>query len=234
MMRLNTWLTCAFFYVSFVPAFATIITYTDRTAWQTATTNDTNIDFEGQTPVDTAKAYSDSNGYKQSGVQFEGINGFGFALSIVNPGPNTSYYNWGSGASLQSGFYFGGANVPYIHVILPTSITAFGVDLMTGNPNAQSVKVAVNGTGNLTDATAAKPTRTFFGVTSDSAIGTIDFSIVNPQANSGAYVLLDNFSFGTVKPAAPPPPLTEVPEVATMFLIGTGLAAMAILRKRAL
>ena len=113
--------------------------------------------------------------------------------------------------------------LPYIQIVLPAGVTAFGLDLFTVSPNSESFQITVAGT-NYTVPTDARPTEQFWGVTSDTAISTINLTLLGTAYNGSTYALLDNFSFGTAD-------LSQAPEAGTFLLIGSGLIGIAGLRK---
>ncbi|MDQ6759331.1 MAG: PEP-CTERM sorting domain-containing protein [Acidobacteriota bacterium] len=207
---------------------AALITYTDEAAYHAAFANNgpfvtTTIDFEHQAPANGTKSFSSSTGYVISGAQFVGYaTASTYALLIVDSGASSPYFDFGSGGTLKSPSYDRASNatfLPFIRVTLPANVGAVGVDLMTVSPNALTYQVAVQGsTFNI--ATAVRPNRTFFGVTSDIPISFLDFTVAGTSYNGGSYGLLDNFQF------------EQTPEPGTFLLIGGGLMALGTFRKR--
>lgn len=211
------------------PAEATLITYTDPVLFAAAVNSMTTIGFEGIANPNSTVTYNNSTGLTLSGVQFTGLeSATGYVLSVVNPGSTTTYYDFGSSAGLKGPNYDVGTGfVPYLHILLPANVTAFAVDLMTISPNALSYQASVSAT-NFTVATANRPTRTFFGVTSDSgAIPFVNLTVLGTSNTAGTSGLIDNVQFGA---ADPQPPQTA--EACTLLLIGSGLAALGYFRKR--
>ncbi len=102
-------------------------------------------------------------------------------------------------------------------------MTAFGVNLMTTGYAGQSFKITLSDGESFTAPTFANPTPGFFGLTASAAITYIDFTLSG--APSGTSMLLDNFEIGTVG-ASP------TPEAASFAMIGSGLIALTILRRR--
>jgi len=209
-----------------LPAHAALITYTDPLSFAAAA-NLTTIGFEGLGVAPNGSiTYNNSTGLVISGVQFIGERTAStYALAVVNPGNNTTYYDFGSGAGLKGPDYnVSPGFVPLIHIILPSSVTAFGVDLMTLSPNALTYQATVLGT-NISVTTANRPTRTFFGVTSDTPISSVDLTLTGTIQANGSQALIDNVQFGS----ADPPPVAEG---CTLLLIGSGLGLLGFFRKR--
>lgn len=208
-----------------LPAHASLVVYTSSASWTAAVTAVTTIDFEGLAAANSSANYSTSAGITlpaTTGVQFTGFLSMNsYDLSVVNPGSTSTYYNFGSGASLKGPINTNSANfLPYVHVKLPTNITAFSVDLMTVSPNALNYQITLANGSVFTVATSNIPTRTFFGITSDTPIGSADFAVLGSTTANG---LMDNFSYGTT---------SETSEVGTLLLIGSGLIGFRMLRPR--
>lgn len=213
-----------------LPVHAALVTYTDAASFTAASTGLTTIGFEGVAPANSYAAFNDSLGYKIDGLQFLGVSSAvpSYALRIVDSGSGSPYWNFGSGATLESPSYDRSASatfLPYIHVNLPASVTAFSAELMTVSPNALTYQVAVQGTS-FSVPTAVRPNRTFFGLTSDAPISFIDFTVAGTTYNGGTFGLIDNVQFGSELP--------PTPEGATFLLIGSGLVVLRIFRKRLL
>lgn len=209
-----------------LPAHATLISYTDPAAFAAALSAMTTIGFEGIAGTNSFANENTSTGLTISGVNFTGkLTTGSYDLQVVDGGFASPYYNFGSGASLKSPSYNAVSSfVPYIHVVLPASVTGFGVDLMTISPNAVTYQATVGSTI-FTVATANRPTRTFFGVTSDTPIAFVDLALTGTTNGAGTYGLIDNVQFGATAPEA-------TAEAATLLLIGSGLAALGFFRKR--
>ncbi|HUS06131.1 MAG TPA: hypothetical protein VMZ52_07545 [Bryobacteraceae bacterium] len=205
--------------------FGTTVTFVDRATWLGASTSVTTIDFSGPA-AGTAVDYSTSSGLTVSGVQFLGIfSATGYSLSNVFANASQPWYDWGSGAILRGDDY-SATYTRSIRAYLPSGgATSLGVDLMTGNTNGGTYTVRVNGTTDYLVPTFARPTRAFFGISSDTPITRIDF--INPV---NTYSVIDNFSFGS----AAAPAAAETPEVATMLLCATGLLLISRKWKRRL
>ncbi|MGH9614344.1 MAG: PEP-CTERM sorting domain-containing protein, partial [Bryobacteraceae bacterium] len=69
----------------------------------------------------------------------------------------------------------------------------------------------------------------FFGATSDTPITSATFTLVGTIPTDNTQGLLDNFTFGTANTGGQ----GQVPETDTLLLSGTGLAGLALRKKRA-
>ncbi len=209
--------------VAILPVHAALITYSNSTLFNAAATSLTTIDFSGQAPANGFKDFSTSTGYATNGVTFVGYSTASiYSLRIVDSGASAPFWNFGSGATLESPSYDRPANatfLPYIRVTLPANVAGVGVDLMTVSPNALTYQVAVQGS-TFNVATAIRPNRTFFGVRSDAPISFLDFTVAGTAYNGGSFGLLDNFQF------------EQTPEPGTFVLIGGGLIALGTFSKR--
>lgn len=201
---------------------ATLTTFTDRTTFETALASFSTITFDAAGVLQGAfKDYSTSGGYTESGVNFVGNNGCGDCYDLsVQYGGSGSSTDFGSGAVLAGPYYNAGS---FIQVTLSSAVTAVGFDLMTMFPAMGSIVVTMPaelGGGTYTVATANRPNRTWFGITSDTPFTTLQIAAQNPNPSSPRPIL-DNFEFGDT--GAPTDP---VPEVPTFLLMGTGLASL--------
>jgi len=189
-----------------VPVMATTVQYSDRPSWEAATPGFTNIDFEGiVTEQGGWASYSDAAGLTVADVQFIGlVPPSSYALYVVNPVPGSDY-DFESGSLLKGPYYFTGTSKLIVN--LPAGVTSFGADLMTlDDSNPATFTVHLSTGEEWTDiATAARPTRTFFGV---------------------------NFSYGVADLGGGGEDPAETPEAATMILVGTGLIAVFGFRRR--
>ena len=207
------------------PAYSTTLTtYNNLAAWQAATSGDSTITFTGLAPG-TMTAYSSGVSYPD--VQFIGISNGIPPLEVMDTSA-FSWANFGSGEALMQSMNRGTTDpVPYIHVVFNTPVTAFGSDLFTTSSYGMSFAITVLGT-QFVAPTFSQPTRAFWGVTSDTPITSADFTVQGTAAQGNTIAFLDNFQYGTTQAAAPP----DVPEAATLLMIGSGLIGLACLRKR--
>jgi hypothetical protein len=206
---------------------ATITTYTDPNAWAAAASVQNTITFAGLAPTDGATTYQGATGLTTSGVEFIGYTSTGSSwIEVVDTNFN-SYFDFdstdGSSDAVLRDMDRPNASspLPYIQIVLPAGVTAFGMDLFTVSPSAATVQITVAGS-NYSVATDPLPTEQFFGVTSTTAISTIDLTVLGTVYNGSTYELLDNFSFGTAD-------LSQAPEGGTFLLIGSGLIGIAAL-----
>ncbi len=222
------------------PLYSTTVSYATRASWLGNVTGVTTTTFDtavaGYTPPGpdgfVGLAFG---GITLDGVKFQGYDHSGteYALGIVTSGPNSTYYNWGTGGAILRGYAdsYQGA-LAHLHITLSTAATAWGTDLMLGGGTPGNFTVKPNG-ADCTPAclapTFALPTAAFFGMTSDTPFTFIDLFVP-----SNAYPALDNFSTAMASAGTPPPPPgdgSETPEAATMVLCATGLLGIANAKK---
>ena len=204
---------------------ATITTYTDPNAWQTASNTEQTITFEGLAPTDNSTTYSGSTGLTTGGVEFIGYTYSGSSWIQVLDTNSSIWYNFGTNDALLQDMDRPDSSspLPYIHIVLPANVTAIGMDLFTVSPSALSYTVTVAGT-QYTVPTDARPTEAFWGITSDTPIATVDLTLQGTVYNGSTVALLDNFQYGTAD-------LSQAPEAATFVLIGSGLIGISLLKK---
>lgn len=159
--------------------------YTDRAAFEAASTGLTNITFDGLAPDAFYTDYG-ATGLDQSGVHFDG----GGYLFVVDPLYSPDYYDWGSDDILL------GASGGSITATLPGGITAVGSDIMSIIPYGATITFTTDSGETASTASSMWPERAFLGVISTSPIKSVTVT-----ADSGAYPELDNFEFGTAIPA---------------------------------
>jgi hypothetical protein len=204
-------------------SFGATITYTDRATWEAAVTGESTIDFDHVVGGYTPPAPGGFTGYS-SGLTISGVTFNNFLDSSTTPftiyANNAGYATWNSATVLRAQDYTAG-HTNYFRVALPTGgVNAFGVDLMNGSNNLAGYTVVV-GASTWAAPTFASPTRAFFGITSTTAITSVDL-----QYTSGT-PLLDNFS--TATPGAAP---AATPDVASLLLCASGLVLISRVAKR--
>lgn len=218
---------------------ATVVeTFDSRAEWEAATTGRIDIDFESL-GLGTGgwSSYSTGAGLTTGGITFVGVlDPTTFYLYALNP-PLGASEDFGSSTVLRGPEY---RATSYLNIILPALTTSIGLDLMTFLPDAQSFVIQLDGV-NIGEVitTASRPTRTFFGVTTDSPISEVRI-VLNSGTQNLTQGLFDNVAYGTAAgttggtTGAPnnPDPEAETPEVATMVALGSGLLALRWLRTR--
>lgn len=231
--RALSFISLAAFLLAATPArSATITTYTDPNAWASASTVQQNITFAGLAPANGATVYSSPTGVTSDGVEFIGYTSSGSSWIEVIDTSFNQYFDFtstdGSSDALLQNMDRPNASspLPYIQIVLPAGVTAFGMDLFTVDPSALSYQITVAG-NNYTVPTDPLPTEQFFGVTSDTPIASINLTLLGTTYNGSTYALLDNFSFGTASVGE----MGAAPEGTTFLLIGSGLIGIAALKK---
>jgi hypothetical protein len=211
---------------------ASTITYSDPNAWASATTGTSEITFEGIAPPGSFTNEGTSTGLTIDGTQFIGqLTASTYMLNVTDQLYAPPYFNWNEPATLESPIYNLPADptfVPYIHVVLPSNTTAFAALLGTVSPNSLSYEVTLSDGETFTVGTSARPTLTFFGVTTDDPITYANFTLLNPGTFSGSYGILTNFQVGTSDQSGGGS--GQTPEACTLILIGSGLVALRAFR----
>jgi hypothetical protein len=211
-----------------VPAYSTTITtYTSLATWQAATSAGyQTVTFTGLAPAGSSSDYYSASGVTADGVEFIGYSSTGASDIQVVDTSALSWYNDGTGDALLQGASpaSNGAPLPYINIVLPANVTAFGMDLWTTNNPAMSYSITVAG-NTYTVPTLAGNTEAFWGITSDTPVSSLQLSVPTATVSSSTEALVDNFSFGASD-------LTAAPEAGTYLLIGSGLIGFVLLRKR--
>jgi hypothetical protein len=119
---------------------ATITTYTDPTAWAAAASSQQTITFEGLAPANGATVYSGATGVTTGGVEFIGSTSSASSwIEVIDTNFNT-YFNFGSNDAIAQDKGPAQLNfpLPYIQMVLPAGVTAFGMDLFTVSPSADT------------------------------------------------------------------------------------------------
>ena len=213
-----------------VPALATSTIYMDQSAFLSALQSPVNpITFDDLDPVaGTWLEYSTAAGLTVGGVQFIGYNVTAFDEFLFHPTATDHVYNYNSNTVLTDANYWPGTK-NYFQVVLPANITAVGLDVMTtglgkAGGDLHNVQIGLANGEKFSVTTADNPIRTFWGVTTDSAIASITLEAPDSR------VIIDNVYAGSAKPKTDPGP-GPVPEMTSLFLIGTGISLLGLLPK---
>ena len=215
------------------PLYSTTVEYSSRSSWTAAVSGVTTTTFDtavsGYTPPAPDGFVALTNGgITLNGVTFTGYDNTSqlYALTIVNSGSATPYYNWGTGGAILTGQVYQGA-LAHLHMSFATAVTAWGSDLMLGNGITGNYSIQINGGACSTACLAptfAFPTAAFFGMTSDTPINFIDLFVpINGRPE------LDNFSTATAAGGGGGGGAT--PEVGTILLCATGLISLTKFKK---
>jgi hypothetical protein len=209
-------LACFVFVTGMVPrASATLITtYTDEPTWAAATA-------AGFTSIPFTGAFFGPS-LTLSGATFT-TDGTG-NLQVINT-TGSSFWDYGTGWAIDPV----SSGQPVIHVTLAAGVTSFGLNITTVSPNNDHLTITANDvTYNVPSFSPSGGGFAFFGATFDAPITSFDI-----KSTAGDFLFADNISFGTVADTPPPPPPpSETPEVASLFMIGSGLVGMRLLNKR--
>lgn len=241
----------AFAVVAMSPLNAATLITNDRGEWLANVSNLVSLNFDsysggnsggftvgGVLQPGNQTFYNSMNGYFNNSFQVVGQQNANFFLMQLMPSGTQPWFNWGSGAllfsdtkstnntiSMRVTFRSGGTATP---------VNAFGFALGLGGEGGTSGTVTVTpqglGAQTVTTFNQASGLR-FFGVTSSTqTFGFADITI----STVNRYIVLDSVEQGVfTAPAAPPPPPdpSEVPDAATLFCVGSGLAYLGYLRR---
>lgn len=216
------------FGLALAPAYCTTITtYNDAADWEAATTAGyQTVTFTGLAPAGGATDYYSATGVSNSGVDFIGYSSAGVSDIQVFDTSALSWYNDGTGDALlePASPQTSSSPLPYINIVLPANVTALGMDLWTASSSAMTYSITVAG-NTYTVPTVAANTETFWGITSDAPVTSLQLDVPAATPSSSTDAFLDNFSFGAAD-------MSAAPEAGTYLLIGSGLIGLVILRKR--
>lgn len=223
-------------------------TYTNRATWQAATGGRTDIDFSALgLGAGGYTSYSDSSGLTIGGVTFTGYDASNNAYFLYALNPDSGWdENFGTGTLLKGPFWYqsAGLTTTYLQLVLPSSVTSFGIDLGTISPRGSNLRILVDGVYTGSPVTTATNSLTFFGFTADAPVNQVRI-YVDSGSVTVTQALIDNVSFGAMLSGSSggsggggggstPPPGSETPETSTLLYVGTGVYFMAWRRKKRL
>jgi hypothetical protein len=216
------------FGLALAPAYSTTITtYSNQATWEAATSAGyQTVTFTGLAPAGGSTSYNSATGVTADGVDFIGYSSAGVSDVQVIDTSSVSWYNDGTGDALieSASPSTSSSPLPYINIVLPANVTSLSLDLWTASSPGMSYSITVAG-NTYTVPTVSGNTETFWGITSDTPITSIQLDVPASTPSSGTQALLDNFSFGADD-------MSAAPEAGTYLLIGSGLIGLVILRKR--
>lgn len=230
-------------------AAASITFYTDKTAFTSATTTKSTIDFEGIAPAGGFSDFSTAAGLTLGGVTFVGPRTsvsipnppvHDFSLGVVDSASLPILTDFGTGAMLQaSGSYQSGTFsgvTGSLEIMLPVATTAFGLDLATIGivsgvvlpNNIADLDISINGGTPFNIQTLIRPNLAFAGFISTDPIKSISITASTIQTHAPEQpfrIFADNLILGRAAHS-------EVPEPSTIFLLASGVGAIAFARMR--
>jgi hypothetical protein len=196
------------------PAGASPTVYPTKTDWTNAVTNIITAPFTAEAGSAAYTQYNTSAGLTVGDVNFVGFGGTPgtYNMKVYNPtyGPTL---NRGSGPSLGGGYSPG-----YLLATLPAGgVYALAVDI-SSEVQGRSVLITLSSGETYTITSPTGSSMLFWGITSDIAITSIQFSA------TGTPAMIDNFSYASI-------PGEETPEPIGLVLGATGLAAIWLARR---
>lgn len=175
---------------------ATLI-FSDRTAWEGASTSVTTEDFEGQAwSVNSGDPLGSSTAI--NGIQFATggtIYGVSEAVTYDAAYHTGNYLEWQPGENSLT-------------ITLPTLVTAFALDFGQFYDQASDFTFLIG--GDTYSVNAPGGSYSFWGITADTAFDTITIG------TNGPFPSIDNLSYGTAR----------VPEPSTLILLGIGVLGL--------
>lgn len=225
----------AVFLALLLPVQASVLQdFNDRATFTGAANSLVNIDFEGTatTPFDYGgytnyySSYSTSGGLNIGGISFVGVTSVGNWLYSTNSADPNASENYGTGTVLKGPEWNTGS---YLSITLPANVTAFGFDLGAMMPSTATFRIELTALGVSYDVTTApRPNLTYWGVTTDSAIGEIRVTTIGGSLTQ-TQLLIDNAVYGVAGAGAggqEQGPTGETPEVTTILYVTSGLGLL--------
>ncbi|MBI4906769.1 MAG: hypothetical protein HY820_24280 [Acidobacteria bacterium] len=203
-----------------VPVSGAVVPHADLTAWSTAASGTINtIDFGNIDDTGTSLTF----GTSPNQVTFTP-----FVAGSLSASSAGGIYAACDGHCL---FATGSTNPGLIATPSSPLVTAIAVYLFTQDVQTHDIGITVHTTGGTQSFTVVGASgnagpATFFGVTSDDAITSIEITTLT---GANGMLAIDNFKFNAA--AAPDPP-TDTPESASLGYVGLGLLALLLGRKR--
>lgn len=229
----------AVFFALLLPVQASVLQdFNSRTAFTGAANSLVNIDFEGTATTEDTNggyttyysSYSGPSGLNINGVSFVGVTSSGNWLYTTNAGDPNASEHYGTGTVLKGPEWNAGS---YLSITLPATATAFGFDLGAMLPSIATFRIELMSLGISYDVTtAARPNLTFWGVTTDSAVGEIRVTTIGGSPTQ-TQLLLDNAIYGAAGAGGGQQgPMGETPEVTTILYVASGFGLLYWNRRR--
>jgi PEP-CTERM motif len=161
-----------------------------------------------------------------SGVEFIGYSSAGVSnIQVIDTGVSPFYNDGTVDALFESASPATSSSpLPYINIVLTTNVTALSLDLWTASSAGMTYSITVAG-NTYTVPTVGGNTETFWGITSDTPLTSLQLDVPSATRSSGTDAFIDNFGFGASD-------MSAAPEAGTYLLIGSGLIGLVVLRKR--
>ncbi len=167
-------------------AFAIVATFDSAAAYDSASKNNSTIDFANYQPdsIDKLSNYSTASGLTANGVTFTGpmTSGQSYFLYTISPAYFPSYQGYDGNPTSLQGPSGGASDGPgYINITLAAGTTSLAFDVFTVTNGAPSqsgpgtIDITVDGTSYSIN-TPGNPNLGFFGFTSTSPISSLQLS----------------------------------------------------------